>query len=406
MPNKIPFQVDAKVLKKYADVFIKFALNKGKGIKSGETVLLQVPESARPMLEPLQRSVLEAGGYPLCRLIPEGLSKSFFELASEDQIQYNPKKMLMAKVEEVDHFVSIISDFDPLELSNVDSKKIMQRSKAGKFYKEALFKKWDSGKGSWTLGMYATKAMAEQAGISVEEYWDQISEACFLKEEDPIAKWKEVYQEIDKILDYLNSLDMRWVNIKGEDCDLNIYIGENRKWLGGSGHNIPSFECFVSPDWRKTNGWIKFDQPLLRYGSRIEGIELEFKDGLVVSSKASMNEELLKEMLAQKNADKVGEFSLTDKKLSRITKFMAQTLFDENVGGPFGNTHIAVGSAYKDSIKGDPKDYTQEDFDNLGFNESVVHTDIVSTKDRVATATLADGREVVIYKDGEFTFEK
>ena len=88
MPNKIPFQVDAKVLKKYADVFIKFALNKGEGIKKGETVILQVPESARPMLEPLQRSVLEAGGYPICRLIPEGLSKSFFELVFPENLSH------------------------------------------------------------------------------------------------------------------------------------------------------------------------------------------------------------------------------------------------------------------------------------------------------------------------------
>ena len=48
-------------------------------------------------------------------------------------------------------------------------------------------------------------------------------------------------------------------------------------------------------------------------------------------------------MIAQENADKVGEFSLTDKRHSRITKFMATTLFDENMGGEFGNTHIALG---------------------------------------------------------------
>ncbi len=28
--------------------------------------------------------------------------------------------------------------------------------------------------------------------------------------------------------------------------------------------------------------------------------------------------------------------------LSRITRFMANTLYDENAGGPFGNTHIAL----------------------------------------------------------------
>ncbi|HBA44605.1 TPA: hypothetical protein DEG21_05540 [Patescibacteria group bacterium] len=33
---------------------------------------------------------------------------------------------------------------------------------------------------------------------------------------------------------------------------------------------MPSFEIFTSPDWRGTNGWIKFNQPLYRYGNKIE----------------------------------------------------------------------------------------------------------------------------------------
>jgi len=53
-------------------------------------------------------------------------------------------------------------------------------------------------------------------------------------------------------------------------------------------------------------------------------------------------------MIATENADKVGEFSLTDARLSRISHFMAHTLYDENMGGPYGNTHIAVGLAYRD----------------------------------------------------------
>lgn len=48
-------------------------------------------------------------------------------------------------------------------------------------------------------------------------------------------------------------------------------------------------------------------------------------------------------MIAVENANKLGEVSLTDHRMSRITKFMADTLFDENVGGRYGNTHIAVG---------------------------------------------------------------
>jgi aminopeptidase len=107
-------------------------------------------------------------------------------------------------------------------------------------------------------------------------------------------------------------------------------------------------------------------------------------------------------MIATEGADKVGEFSLTDKRFSRITRFMAHTLYDENVGGPFGNTHIALGRSYQDAYAGDPAGVKSEEWDRLGFNNSSVHTDIVSTSDRVVTAQLRGGEERVIYRDGEF----
>ena len=58
-------------------------------------------------------------------------------------------------------------------------------------------------------------------------------------------------------------------------------------------------------------------------------------------------------MIAAENADRIGEFSLTDARLSRIDRFMADTLYDENMGGPFGNTHLALGNACQDTYDGD-----------------------------------------------------
>ena len=156
-------------------------------------------------------------------------------------------------------------------------------------------------------------------------------------------------------------------------------LGENRRWIGGGGRNIPSFEIFTSPDWRGTEGWIRFSEPLYIYGSLITGIELAFENGVLSQAKAEQNEELLLEMLATENANRVGEFSLTDSRLSTITHFMADTLFDENVGGPFGNTHIAMGKSLQHCYDGDPAALSVDDWERLGFNESVVHTDIVST---------------------------
>ena len=110
-------------------------------------------------------------------------------------------------------------------------------------------------------------------------------------------------------------------------------------------------------------------------------------------------------MVATEGADRIGEFSLTDRRFSRITRFMAQTLYDENVGGKFGNTHIALGRAYQDAFDGDPGTLGPEDWERLGFNNSSVHTDVVSTTRRTVTATLSDGSERVIYRDGEFVLD-
>jgi aminopeptidase len=179
-------------------------------------------------------------------------------------------------------------------------------------------------------------------------------------------------------------------------------MGEKRKWLGGSGRNIPSFEIFTSPDWRGTNGVIYFDLPLYRYGNVIKDIKLEFKAGRIVNHSASKNGKFLTELINQKNADKIGEFSLTDNRFSQISKFMADSLYDENFGGKYGNTHLAVGNSYHDTYNGDASKMTKTQFSKLGFNHSMEHTDIIAATDRTVTAVLRDGSEKVIYRKGRF----
>lgn len=279
----------------------------------------------------------------------------------------------------------------------------MASGKSAKFYSDARVAKESRNELTWTLALFGTEAMAKEADLSLKKYWEQIIKACFLDMPDPIKEWKDVFTQIDKTQKWLNAMEIEFLHIEGENIDLKIKIGKNRKWLGGSGRNIPSFEVFITPDWRGTEGKIKFNQPLYRYGNLIENIELEFKDGVVVNSSATENEKLLKDMIAVSGANKIGEYSLTDKRLSRITHFMAETLFDENIGGPYGNTHLALGMGYKDSYTKDPAKLKESDWKKIGFNDSSVHTDIISTTDRTVTATLASGEKKVIYKNGMFT---
>src|SRR3990167_9127126 len=102
-------------LKKYADVLVKFALGSGNGIGAGDVVLLNLSESAKPLLRHLLVSVYEAGGHPLVEYQPEGLSRIRFECAREDQLIYYPHNYLLSHVETISHMVGIISTDDKYE---------------------------------------------------------------------------------------------------------------------------------------------------------------------------------------------------------------------------------------------------------------------------------------------------
>jgi aminopeptidase len=397
-----------KILENYAKVLVRFALSGGKGIKKGDVVRLIASESAKPLFIEIRKEIYRAGGHVVSTYLPDdddryNASRDFYELATGAQLDFFPEKLLKGMIDQIDHQIYIIAEASKISLHGVDPKKIMRAGKAMKPFIDWRNEKENNGKFTWTIGMYGTQAMADEVGLSLEAYWKEIIKACYLDDKDPIKKWKGIYKELGMYQKKLNALpeDTR-LHITGEDSDLWITLGKKRKWVAGSGRNIPSFEIFTSPDWRGTEGWIRFNQPLYRYGSVIKGIQLWFKNGKVVKATADHNEDILKAMIKSPNADKVGEFSLTDKRHSRITQVMGETLYDENMGGPQGNTHIALGNAYHDCYTGDPSKNSKKDWEQLGYNDSPVHTDIISTAKRTVTAHFPDGKTTVIYHNGKF----
>lgn len=239
-----------KILDKYSDVLVKFALNSGKGVKPGEVVFLQVPESAKPLLISLQRSVLKSGAHPIIQYLPDEMSREFYELASPDQLKFFPATFMKGRVKQADHFLMVLAETNFHELEGIDPQLIMERNLVFKPYKDWRDNKENKGKLTWTIGLFPTPAMAAEAKITLRQAWQQVIKACFLNYSDPVKKWQSVQKKSESIRKKLNKLEIETVNIKAKDTDLNITIGQNRQWLGGGGRNIPSFEIFTSPDWR------------------------------------------------------------------------------------------------------------------------------------------------------------
>ncbi|MCD8528056.1 MAG: aminopeptidase [Candidatus Pacebacteria bacterium] len=378
-----------------------------KASKKGDVVRITCYEEAKPLYRALRLAVIKAGGHVLGNYLPSAdgtLEKDYFQHASDEQLDFFPKKYMRGLVDEIDHQIVIISETNKQAMKGVDPQKIMRTRAAFKPYMDWRRIKENQGKFTWTLALYGTEAMAAETGMTLKEYWQEIINGCFLNTKDPVLKWREVFASLAHYQKKLNTLAKKiaWYHIEGPDADLWIQAGDKRAWMGGSGRNIPSYELFTSPDWRGTHGWIRFNQPLYQYGVIIEGVELHFKDGVVTKATARKNEKTLLSMIASKNADKIGEFSMTDKRFSRITRFMAETLYDENVGGEHGNTHIALGSAYHDCYAGNPAKVSKKEWEKLGYNDSPIHTDIVSTTPRTITAHFHNGKTQVIYKDGMY----
>ncbi len=394
-------------LEKYARVMIwalKTARRNGK-FKPYDVVLLRTDVGATPLAEEIYNQLLAERLQPVLRFnAPENFSKNFYLTADKKQLAFiapGEKEFQNG----INGLIALRAPADLTHLKNVDPARIAQTAVAHKPLREILDVREQQGKFSWTLCNYPTEELAKRAGLSAKEYANQVARACFLNEKDPVKKWAEVTKQITEIGLWLSSLPIETLHIESAHMDFEVLVGEKRKFIAGGGCNVPSFEIFTSPDWRGTKGVYFADLSSYRSGNYVKGVRLEFKKGRVVKADAEKGGEFVRKMLAMdRGASQIGEFSQTDRRFSKITKFMADILYDENFGGKDGNCHVAVGASYADTYTGPQSDMTKESKKILGFHDPSLHWDLINTEDKRVTARLKNGTTVTVYEKGEFSY--
>ncbi|HBE89357.1 MAG TPA: aminopeptidase [Elusimicrobia bacterium] len=395
-----------KQLEKYADTLI-WGLTAARPVpfKKYDKILVRCDLEARELGEIVYRKLVKRGFNVVFNFLSTpAIERSFFEHSDEKQ-----RGFLGSWDEELyrnlNGYVYINAPASLTHLKDIDTKRQSQAAIARKPLWEIRNARESKGQFAWTLCTYPTEELARQAKLSLKEYAAQIAKACYINEPDPAKKWASVYKEVQAIKKWLNGLGMETIRTESASMDFEVRLGERRKFLGISGHNIPSFEIFTSPDWRGTRGVYFANLPTFRGGNYVEKIRLEFKDGRAVKVSAAKGQDYVRKVMAtDRGASQIGEYSLTDRRFSKIDKFMADILFDENHGGKHGNCHVAIGSAYTDTYAGDPSKLTKDAKARLGYNDSAVHWDMINTEDKKVTATLKNGKTVTIYEKGQFKY--
>ena len=372
--------------------------------KKNDIILVRYDLAALKLAEILQNKILEQGMHPLLRLSATStMELTFYALANPAQLVFQaPGDRELC--EHLNGSIYLHAPESLTHLSVIDPRKIGKAAVARKPLRDILTRREEKGLFGWTLCSLPTPAQAQHAGLSLKDYTSQITKACYLHTAHPVREWETILKKAAAIKKWLNSMQVAAYHVESDRIDLMLTPGQQRRWVGVSGHNIPSFELFLSPDWRGTQGVYYANQPSFHNGNYVEGVRLEFKKGAATKIQARKGVNFVKKQLAMDTgANKVGEFSLTDTRFSKIDRFMANTLYDENYGGRYGNCHLAVGSSYTDTYAGNPARLTREIKAQLGFNDSALHWDLINTEQKTVTAHLKSGKKLVIYEKGKFT---
>lgn len=327
---------------KLAKLVVDYSLR----VKKGENVVISGSTDAQEFILALYKEVILRGAHPILRVSLPGMTPFFYKHANKEQIEKFPE-IFDFTVKNSQKYIGISTETNTRELTNADPKKMTDRAKVTQPISDYIVNQKDKML-RCSVG-FPCMALAQEAEMSLLEYESFLYGAC-------LQDWKKLGKEIDKVLSHFKK--GKRVHLLGENIDLKMEIHGKKAVADKGEENMPGGEIFMAPVRESLNGWVKFEWPSVRNGKEVSDIKLVFKDGKVIESSASKNEDFLKKTLeTDKNASYVGELGIgINPKITRPTNDL---LFDEKIGGTI---HLALGMAYKQ---------------NGGGNDSAIHWDIV-----------------------------
>ncbi len=182
-------------------------------------------------------ALLNIGANPNLVTTIEGLSDVYLNGTYEQAIEIG-LPILLERARESTGFIQI----DTTGIPEREIPEELQELKAARAAARRPYIKAWWGEVPLMYTTYPTPYMAEQNGLTQQEYWNDFLAACRLNVADPVAEWKSINTEKTRIIDWLNDLEIDELHIEGADSDLKVRIGDGRKWIHAGKQNMPSLE--------------------------------------------------------------------------------------------------------------------------------------------------------------------
>ena len=405
-----------KMLTKYADVVVKVGLN----LRNDQRLAIRAILDDAPFVRKVTESAYKAGArYVDVQWTDEQSARIRMEHADDEALIEIPD-WILTRYEEFysrgDAELAIHSS-NPDLLEGINPDRIAKSRKA--LYEKLVgpLRKYENV-ANWCVVATATPSWAKKVfpDLPIDEaqqkLWNSIFTACRIDLPDPVSAWKTHTKKLEKYRDYLNNKTYSALHYKARGTDLTIGLPKNQVWEGAQESfkngitgtvNIPTEEVFTAPHRDKADGVVTSSRPLNYLGTLIDDFSITFENGHVVNMTAKKGEADLRKMTElDENASRLGEVALVPNgsPISQSGILFYNTLFDENAA-----SHIALGNAYRTSIKGGA-DMTDEEFMAEGGNKSLLHTDfMIGSAEMDIDGITQSGDKEPVMRQGEWAFD-
>jgi aminopeptidase len=399
--------------------YARLLLATGVNLQPGQKLMVTCNPAQREFVTVLMEEAYGLGAaYVFPRVVFDDWTRVRLERASAVDLDFVPGWFVPWFRELVDDdwaYLYLDGDENPQTLEGADAERMSRLDRAQRNQRAFFFEAQQKSRFCWCVAAVPTDGWARRVlgGQAIAaDLWEVLVPIYGLDEPDPAASWRRRLKILDRRGKVLDGLGIDRLRFTGPDTDLTVGLMTRSRWGGGPdtsargrvfAPNLPTEEVFTTPDWRRTQGFVKATRPVEVMGAEVEEARFTFREGRVVEFDAAQNRSILGRYLSQDDqANALGEVALVDaaSRIFQSGRIFHSILFDENAA-----CHVALGSGYPTTVEGG-RDLESEDLMALGCNVSRVHTDFMIGGPEISVdAVTADGRNLRIIEKGTFLIE-
>lgn len=405
-----------EIYRKYARLMLQVGVNLQQNQKLHVSMEVCHAEFAEILTEEAYRL---GAGYVLLELDQPRAVAARVKYSSEANLSYiAPWKELAnnSMIREEWARLRFYGPAEPSLMGKLDQTKLALLQAATRKAMKVISKASGVGDVAWSVGVLPTEEWAQavfpqmDSKLALETLWKHLIEILYLKDDNPSDKWQKISEKTIAVSEKLTELHLEELHFKSEQTDLIVGCFKNSVWMGGGmkcqgrynfSPNVPSFENFTTPDFRRTTGHMQTTRCTEVMGSQVEGAWFKFEKGKVVDYGAKKNMEVLEKMFKICPQSRfLGEAALVDNSspIYQSGEMFRSVLLDENA-----SCHVALGSGYPAAAAG-AHGKTDDELLAMGCNVSLVHHDfMIGTDDLCLIATLSNGEKVKLIDQGGYT---